>query len=95
MTTLMTVLTALVILSPLVVLALRSTRWDPVERRRAGSPVPVAPRRVVGSPSLHGSATRAEVGTEVGGAADDVDADARRVALDVAAVAAHEVSASR
>jgi len=54
-----TVLAALVIASPFVVLALRTTRWDAVE--------PPGRRRVL----------------------DERDADARRAALDDAALVAH------
>lgn len=55
----MTVLAALLIASPLVVLALRGTRWDPVART---SDLPA-----------------------------ECDADARRTALDLAALRAHDV----
>jgi len=58
MSTFVTVLAALLIASPLVVLALRGTRWDPV-----------------------GSTTDLPA---------ECDADARRTALDLAALRAHE-----
>ena len=57
METIATVLAVLVIAAPLVVLALRTTRWDPLRR------APFAP--------------------------SGADADARREALDVAALDAH------
>lgn len=55
----MTLLAAALIASPLVVLALRSTRWDPLDRPSRRPP-------------------------------DGRDADARRLATDVAAVEAHD-----
>ncbi|ROS23695.1 hypothetical protein [Cellulomonas sp. PhB150] len=59
MSTFVTALAALLIVSPLVVLALRGTRWDPIART-ADRPA-------------------------------ECDADARRAALDLAALRAHEV----
>ena len=47
METVITLVAGLLVLAPFVVLALRTTRWDPVERRRRRIPAGL-PRRPVG-----------------------------------------------
>jgi len=44
METVITLVAALLVLAPFVVLALRTTRWDPVVRRRRRTPVRAAGR---------------------------------------------------
>ena len=43
METVITLVAALLVLAPFVVLALRTTRWDPVVRRRRPDPDPSGP----------------------------------------------------